>query len=48
MAATESAGAVTALVALFGVNAFGESAYILLSLTAKTALAWHVFANVLV
>jgi len=27
---------------------FGESAYILLSLTAKSALAWQVFANTLV
>ncbi len=27
---------------------FGESAYILLSLTAKTALAWQIFANTLI
>jgi hypothetical protein len=27
---------------------FGERAYILLSLTAKTALAWQIFANTLI
>jgi hypothetical protein len=27
---------------------FGETAYIVLSLTAKSALAWQIFANVLV